>query len=305
MDTSYILISIMAMGSAFMLVLGIRAHQNRKASEIAAAMANSALVPTSLREIQMAKSSTDRILMPIARRFAMLGRLLTPSRNLEQLQQDLIQAGMVDKISVADFMGIRVLGGIGAATLTYFLFGIKYDLLSAVAFSFAGFMVGLYLPNIWLKGRIGSRQKAIQKMLPDALDMMSICVDAGLGFEAAIQKVAFQWDNELAHELRTVIRELRVGLSRSDALHNLVVRTGVADIGSFVGVLVQADRLGIAIKDVLHTQAVQMRIRRRQRAEESAAKTPLKMMFPMVFFIFPAMFAVILGPAAPRLATMF
>ena len=305
MNTTYILISLMVMGSAFMLVLGIRTYQNRKAAEIAAAMANSALVPVTLRDLQMAKSSTDRILMPMARRFTMLGRLLTPSSNLEQLLHDLIQAGMADKISVADFMGIRVLGGIGAATLTYFFFGIKYDLISAVLFSFAGFVLGLYFPNLWLKSRIGQRQKAIQRFLPDALDMMSICVDAGLGFEAAIQKVAFQWDNELAHELRTVIRELRVGLSRADALHNLVERTGVSDIGSFVGVLVQADKLGIAIKDVLHTQAVQMRMRRRQRAEESAAKTPLKMMFPMVFFIFPAMFAVILGPAAPRLATMF
>jgi len=295
----------MVMGSAFTLILGMRAHQNRKASEIAAAMANSALVPPSLRELQMAKSSTDRILIPMARRFTMLGRLLTPSRNLEQLQHDLILAGMSDKISVADFMGIRVLGGIGLAAFTYFFYAIQQPMLSSILFSFAGFMVGLYFPNIWLKGRIGRRQKAIQRMLPDALDMMSICVDAGLGFEAAIQKVAFQWDNELAHELRTVIRELRVGLSRSEALHNLVERTGVSDIASFVAVLVQADRLGIAIKDVLHTQAVQMRVRRRQRAEESAAKTPLKMMFPMVFFIFPAMFAVILGPAVPRLATMF
>lgn len=305
MNTSYILISLMVMGSAFMLILGVRSYQNRKAAEIAAAIANSSVVPVSLRDLEMAKSSTDRILMPMARRFTMLGRLLTPSSNLEQLQQDLIRAGLSDKISVADFMGVRVIGGIGAAALTYFFFGIQYELLSAISFSFAGFMVGLYFPNIWLKGRIGSRQKAIQRMLPDALDMMSICVDAGLGFEAAIQKVAFQWDNELAHELRTVIRELRVGLTRAEALHNLVLRTGVSDIASFVAVLIQADRLGIAIKDVLHTQAVQMRMRRRQRAEESAAKTPLKMMFPMVFFIFPSMFAVILGPAVPRLATMF
>ncbi|MCB0083733.1 MAG: type II secretion system F family protein, partial [Caldilineaceae bacterium] len=157
----------------------------------------------------------------------------------------------------------------------------------------------------WLHSKVRNRQRAIERSLPDALDMMSICVDAGLGFEAAIQKVAFQWDNELAHELRQVIRELRVGLTRAEALHNLVERTAIPDIASFVGVLVQADKLGIAIKDVLHTQSVQMRIRRRQRAEESAAKVPLKMMFPMVFFIFPAMFAVILGPAVPRIMTMF
>lgn len=305
MESTYIIITLLVTASTFTLMLGIRAQRNRKAAMMATAMANAALAPASLRDLEMAKSSTDRIFMPLARRFHKLGRLLTPSSNLEQLQRDLIKAGLMEKISVPDFMGIRVLGGIGTALLIYFLYAVNQPLLSAVLLSLAGFMGGLYLPNFWLKSRIGQRQKAIQRSLPDALDMMSICVDAGLGFEAAIQKVAFQWDNELAHEFRQVIRELRVGLTRAEALHNLVERTGVSDIASFVAVLVQADRLGIAIKDVLHTQSEQMRLRRRQRAEESAAKAPLKMMFPMVFFIFPAMFAVILGPAVPRLMTMF
>lgn len=305
MNTTYLLISLLVTGSIFTLMLGLRAYRNRQHAMLVAAMSNAAMAPASLRDLEMAKSSTDRIFMPLARRFTMLGRLLTPSKNLEQLQSDLIRAGLTNKISVPDFMGIRVLGGIGTTAVTYFFYGINQPFSSAMLFSVAGFMVGLYVPNFWLKSRIGQRQKAIQRMLPDALDMMSICVDAGLGFEAAIQKVAFQWDNELAHELRQVIRELRVGLSRADALRNLAERTGVPDIASFVAVLIQADRLGIAIKDVLHTQAVQMRIRRRQRAEESAAKAPLKMMFPMVFFIFPSMFAIILGPAVPRLMNTF
>lgn len=305
METGYIAIALLVMGSMLTLMLGVRTQRNRKADMIATAMANAALAPASLRELEMTKSSTDRILMPIARRFHKIGRLLTPSSNLEQLQRDLIKAGLMEKISVPDFMGIRVLGGVGGVAFAYFFFGVSKDAFSATLFSVAGFMAGLYLPNIWLKSRIGQRKKAITRLLPDALDMMSICVDAGLGFEAAIQKVAFQWDNELAHELRQVIRELRVGLSRTEALHNLVERTDIPDIGSFVGVLVQADKLGIAIKDVLHTQSVQMRVRRRQRAEEAAAKVPLKMMFPMVFFIFPAMFAVILGPAVPRMMGMF
>ncbi len=305
MNTTYLLISLLVTGSIFTLIVGVRSYRNRQHAMLIAAMSNAAMVPASLRDLEMAKSSTDRIFMPMARRFTMLGRLLTPSKNLEQLQSELIKAGLTNKISVPDFMGIRVLAGIGTTTFTYFFYGINQDPSSALLFSVAGFMVGLYVPNFWLKSRIGQRQKAIQRMLPDALDMMSICVDAGLGFEAAIQKVAFQSDNELSHELRQVIRELRVGLSRADALRNLAERTGVGDIGSFVAVLIQADRLGIAIKDVLHTQAVQMRLRRRQRAEESAAKAPLKMMFPMVFFIFPAMFAIILGPAVPRLMSGF
>ena len=135
--------------------------------------------------------------------------------------------------------------------------------------------------------------------------MISICVDAGLGFEAAIQKVAFQWDNDLALEMRRIIHEIRMGVTRSDALRHLADRTGVADVANFVAVLIQADQLGIAIRTVLHTQAEQMRVRRRQRAQEAAQKAPLKMLFPLTIFIFPAMFAVILGPAIPKFMQAF
>ncbi len=305
MESNYLLITMLVMGSTFTLMLGIRSQRNRKMEAVLAAMSNQAMMPASLRELEMTRSSTDRIFKPILRRLHSLGRLLAPSSNLDQWHRDLIAAGLTEKISVPDFLGIRVLGAVAAATFTYFVFGTGKPISVALLLSFAGAIVGLYLPIFWLKSRVGQRRKSITKMLPDALDMMSICVDAGLGFEAAIQKVAFQWDNDLAHELRQVIREMRVGLSRVDALHNLVERTGVPDLASFVAVLVQADRLGIAIRDVLHVQAEQMRMRRRQRAEESAAKAPLKMMFPMVFFIFPSMFAVILGPAVPRLMNMF
>lgn len=305
MENSYLLITMLVMGSAFTLLLGIRTQRNQKMAAVQAALSNRAMMPASLRELEMTRSSNDRILKPILRRFHSLGRLLAPSSNLEQWHRDLIAAGLSDKISVPDFLGIRVMGAVAAATVAYFVFGAGKPITSALLFAVAGTIVGLYLPILWLKSRVSQRRKAITKMLPDALDMMSICVDAGLGFEAAIQKVAFQWDNDLAHELRQFIREMRVGLSRVEALHNLVERTGVPDVASFVAVLVQADKLGIAIRDVLHAQADQMRMRRRQRAEESAAKAPLKMMFPMIFFIFPAMFAVILGPAVPRLMNMF
>lgn len=291
--------------SIFMLMAGIYTQRNRKRAEVAATMSNMAMRPVGLRELEMTRSSNDRIWKPLLRRFHGLGRMLTPSKNLAQLQQELMRAGLLDKFSVTDFMGLRVLAGVGAAIFAYFYCVATYPLPSTLLFTTAGFMVGLYMPNMWLKSKVSARQKQITRLLPDSLDMMSICVDAGLGFEAAIQKVGFQWETELAHEFRQVIRELRVGVSRSEALHNLVERTGVPDVASFVAVLIQADRLGIAIRDVLHTQAEQMRLRRRQRAEESAAKAPLKMMFPMIFFIFPSMFAVILGPAVPKLLNAF
>lgn len=305
MESTTLLIALLVTGSILMLLAGIHIQRNRNRVVIAAAMATMTARPTDLRELEMARSSTERLLKPLLRRLHGLGRIVTPSRNLEQLQRDLLMAGLIDRFSVTDFMGLRVLVGGGAAFLAYFYASAIYPASSVLLLAVAGFMVGLYLPNLWLKMKVKARQKLITRLLPDSLDMMSICVDAGLGFEAAIQKVGFQWETELAYEFRQVIRELRVGVSRIDALHNLVERTGVPDIASFVAVLVQADKLGIAIRDVLHTQAEQMRMRRRQRAEEEAAKAPLKMMFPMVFFIFPAMFAVILGPAVPRLANLF
>jgi tight adherence protein C len=289
-------------GFVFTVMMGIYTQRNRKQAAVTATMANVAMRPVGLRDLEMTRSSKDRIFKPLLRSFHGLGRLLTPSNNLQQLQHDLLMAGMMDKLSVTDFMGLRVLAGVGVAIATYFYFAADYPMSSAMLFSVAGFAVGLYLPNLWLKMKVSSRKTLITRQLPDSLDMMSICVDAGLGFEAAIQKVGFQWETELAHEFRQVIRELRVGVSRADALHNLVERTGVPDVASFVAVLIQADRLGIAIRDVLKAQAEQMRLRRRQRAEEEAAKVPLKMMFPMVFFIFPAMFMMILGPAVPRIA---
>ncbi|MBX3014637.1 MAG: type II secretion system F family protein [Caldilineaceae bacterium] len=304
METTTLLIAVLVATSIFAALAGIHTQRNQKRFAIAAAMNQMSAQPTNLRDLEMARSSSERLLKPLLRRLHGLGRIVTPSRNLEQLQRDLIMAGLNEKFSVTDFMGLRVLVGAGMALLSY-LYTSTYPMSSVLLFALSGFMVGLYLPNIWLKMKVKARQKLIMRLLPDSLDMMSICVDAGLGFEAAIQKVGFQWETELAYEFRQVIRELRVGVSRVDALRNLAERTGVPEIATFVAVLIQADRLGIAIRDVLHTQAEQMRIRRRQRAEEEAAKTPLKMMFPMVFFIFPAMFAVILGPAIPRLMSFF
>jgi tight adherence protein C len=284
-------------------VLGIAAFQARpQIVRLEPAGKPMAVTP---RARELAKPWHERLLKPLLRYLHGLGRLLTPARNLEQLRRDLTLAGLSERWTVIDFLGLRFLAGIGLSAATFGGALLYRPFVSALLMALAGFMVGLYVPNFWLRSRISERQKIIQRALPDALDRMSICVDAGLGFEAAIQKVAVDWDNELGRELRRVLGEIRLGVPRVDALHHLVDRTGVADIGSFVAVLVQADRLGVAIRDVLHTQSVQMRIRRRQRAEEAAHAAPIKMLIPMALFIFPALFAVILGPAIPRILAAF
>lgn len=298
------LVSLLVTYSTFALIMGFNRHHNKQQVALAVVTPGRNTLAT-VRELALARPRSERIFKPILRALHGVGRVLTPARNIEQFQLDLTRAGLLDRLSVIDFLGVRMLAGLGLGAVTFLLFVFRYPLLQALLITTAGFIIGLYLPNFWLRSRITARQQAIMRSLPDALDRMSICVDAGLGFEAALQKVSLQGKNELAVELRGVINEIRLGVPRAEALRHLVERTAVDDIASFVAILIQADHLGIAIRNVLHTQSEQMRLRRRQRAEESAHKAPVKMLFPLVFFIFPAMFAVILGPALPRILSAF
>lgn len=162
-------------------------------------------------------------------------------------------------------------------------------------------MIGYILPGIWLDRKIKERKKNILKALPDALDLLCISVEAGLAFDLALQRVAQKWDNELSREFQRVLQDIRLGRTRREALRDLVTRTGVEDVQTFVSAVIQADQLGVSMSKILRIQSDQLRVRRRQRAEEAAQKAPVKMLIPMVFLIFPALFVVILGPAVPRI----
>lgn len=264
--------------------------------------------PVTLRELELQQSFTTRVLKPLLRRALQAAGRMAPGANVERLQRDLILAGSPYNMSLLDFMGLRLISGLVVAIA---IVGAAYALMREAAFPLpivagaGGFIVGLYLPNYWLKRRIKQRQKEIVKALPDALDMLMIAVEAGLGFDQALAKVAEKWDNALTREFGRVVGEMRLGVRRADALRNMVYRTGVDDLASFVAVLIQADRLGVSIASVLHAQSEQLRTRRRQRAEEAARKAPLKMLFPLVLFIFPSLFVVILGPAVPRFLAAF
>jgi len=298
-----LLVSLLIAISTFTLIMAVRTQYGVADTRVPIRPGTPA-APT-VRELALARPWHERLLRPLIQRLRGMGKLLTPSRNLEQLRHDLAMAGLLDSLTVIDFLGLRALVGAGLGAAGFALTVLSRPLFSALLFALVGFVVGLYLPNYWLRSQIAKRQKAIMLALPDALDRMTICVDAGLGFEAALQKVSAQWDNALGLEFRRVIGEMRLGISRVDALHHLVERTGVPEMTSFVAVLVQADRLGIAISNVLHTQSAEMRIRRRQRANEAASKAPIKMLIPLVLFIFPAVFAVILGPAIPQIMAAF
>jgi tight adherence protein C len=236
-----------------------------------------------------------------------LGRL-APQKNLDELHRKLETAGFPSNMGVIDFLGLKTLSAVFLAAVTVFMLFILRSNSSLVvagllglSFGFAGFAI----PNYWLYSRIHTRQLEILRALPDALDMMTISVDAGLGLSGAIQHICEHWDNALIDELTRVLAETRLGRSRIEALESMAQRTGVKEITSFVMAITLAEKLGANISKVLHIQAEQMRVARRQRAEQLAREAAIKMLFPLVFLVFPAMFAVILGPAVPLLLETF
>lgn len=260
-----------------------------------------------LFEREEALGFAERVLRPLGHDLlSRLGRM-TPSGNLVILRQQLRMAGNPGNLAVIDFLGIKTLSAVATAILTaiYLISMRGMAGASAVLFAVAGGMVGLYLPNFWLNGRIRARQTEISKALPDALDMLTTMVDAGLGFDIALLRLCERWDNPLTHELERVVHEMRMGVRRMEALRNLANRVDVPELRTFIAVLIQADQLGISIGNILHAQSEQIRLRRRQRVEEIAATMPLKMMPIIVLFIFPALFAVLLGPAIPGFIVAF
>ncbi len=259
-----------------------------------------------MRDLELSKPFFERTVQPLAQKMgSALGRL-APSSNMLKLQQQLIMAGEPAGMSPVDFLGLRLLGAIGLATLTTLLFlNSHLTAMNKLLFSLAGGMFGYLYPNMWLKGRIRRRQSAILKALPDVLDMLTIAVSAGLGFDAALMRVVDKWQNPLTEELQKVLYEMRMGVSRAEALRHLAERTGVPEVSSFVAIIIQAEKLGSSIADVLQAQADTVRERRRQWAEEQVRKAPVKMLIPLILFIFPSLFVVILGPAVPRFLRSF
>lgn len=253
----------------------------------------------SIEEIELSLPITDRVFVPLLRGIGEFVTRFTPQTTLERTERELELAGSPRNMSAAIFWAIRgistiFLGGLFFVLMVRFNVDTTRRLLFTLLFAGFGFM----LPQLWLRSLISRRQQEIVKKLPDALDLMTICVDAGLTFDGAMAKVDDKWDDPLAQEFGRVIYEMQLGKTRRQSLRDMVARMDVADVTSFVASVLQADQLGVSIGKVLRIQAEQMRIRRRQRAEEKAQQAPIKMLFPMVFLIFPAMFIVLLGPAA-------
>lgn len=253
--------------------------------------------PRSLEEIELSQPFSERVFVPLVRGMSRMITRLSPQRNTENVRHLLDLAGNPHNWTPSDFLGVRGLCAIVVAVLLVFFFIVlRADPALVLLALGAGGVLGFFLPLLWLRMKIRRRQHDIQRELPDALDLLTTCVEAGLAFDSAMAKVAEKWDNELSRGFARVIAEVRVGKLRRDALRDMATRMEVPDMTNFIAAVIQADQLGVSIAKVLRIQAEQMRIKRRQRAEELANQAPVKMLIPLAFLVFPSIFIVLLGP---------
>lgn len=262
--------------------------------------------PSPLEEAELDQSIRDRVIKPWLRGQIRAAGQLAPSHNIQQSRLNLMRAGYPYNLNVLDLLGVKLLASMLVGIVTIFALAARPGpLLPKLLVSPVMMVIGFLLPDFWLGSRVRQRQAAILRHLPNALDMLTICVDAGAGLESALQRISQKWHNEIATEFGKVVAEVTLGMTRREALQNMAKRTDIPDVGSFVAVLLQADQFGLSIANVLHTQSEQMRVRRWQRAEEEARKIPVKLLFPLVGLIMPAMFAVTIGPSVPVLLEVF
>ncbi len=300
-----LLIAGLVGGATLLLVLGLAALRPdpQMRSRMSDYLVSGQGKPVTARDLELIEPFYQRVIAP------MLGRLLKfmgwfwPQSRFEHMRKQLILAGRPGGITAIDFAGLKgwCLILIGGGTALIALLSSYRPTLQTFLLWFCFSTLSFYLPDLWLSRRIRQRQDEITRSLPDTLDMLVVGVEAGLSFENAMLEITTKWQHALAREFMQVQRDIGIGLTRRQALQELSERTGVPDVGRFVSSINQAEELGISIARVLLAQADEMRIKRRQRAQLLANQAPTKMLFPMVFLIFPALFAVLLGPGLPNL----
>jgi tight adherence protein C len=252
------------------------------------------------------RSIVQRVLIPSLRAAGRPLLRVTPAGMLGATRERLQHAGEPLGLGPVEFFGIRAGLAVAAATITLAATArLTGSVEAAPAGLLLGALLGFALPGIVVDSIARRRRSAIRRALPAALDMLALSAEAGLSFDGAIGQVAHRWDNALSEEFRRLLVEFQMGRERRFALRELATRSGVPELGRFANAVVQADSLGVPLSRVLHEQSAEIRLRRRQRAEELARKAPVKMLFPMVALIFPALFVVLLGPAVPRLLEAF
>jgi tight adherence protein C len=305
------LLAILAGVGLILLVVGIYLPRTGK-DIVAERLAAFNQRPRSLEEIELQQPFTERVLRPFIRQLAdalsrfQRARSKDPKesgvRGMEAIQRKLSLAGNPYHWTPADYLGMKAFVALVLGGVLFFLMTIGGQTGYAFLFGGVGVLFGWFGPEMLLRSKTQARQKQIRRALPDSLDLLVISVEAGLGLDSAIQRLVEKKDDPLAVEFARVLAEMRVGRSRRDALKDMVLRTQVPDLSNFVGAILQAEQLGVSVTKVLSVQAEQMRVLRRQRAEEKAAQLQLKLIFPLAIFIFPALCVVIMGPIWPTIS---
>ncbi len=308
-----VVIGIVVIGGAAMLIVaGLRAARAQDEgdpvmSRLAEATERGDVV-TSLEQIEMQQPFAQRVIVPFLQRIGQMSASFTPQKVLEDTTRKIEMAGNPARLEAATFLASRfvVAAFFGGILLFVGLFSPnKWPLGQTFLVVTVFTVLGFFFPQLWLQSRINSRQNEIRKAMPDALDLLTICVEAGLGFEAAMSKVSEKWENQLSVALLRAIREIQLGKARRDAMRDMADRIGIAEMTSFVAAIIQSEILGVSLSKVLRIQSDQMRVKRRQRAEEKAHQAPVKMILPLAFLIFPSIFIILLTPAGIQLSRSF
>lgn len=255
-------------------------------------------VPATLEELEMSLDRKERILIPMFEALSNFVVQFTPENQIETVRTKLDRAGKTDTEPAVFFtqqIVLTIFMGVGAFVLFFFV--TDWPVIRGVIGTVVGALLGYYIPVLQINGQIARRQDGIVRDLPDALDLLTICVEAGLGFDTAMGMVYEKWDNDLSNAFGRVLQEIQLGKLRQEALRSMADRLDVPDLTTFAAAIIQATQLGVSISTILRVQSDQMRVKRRQRAQEKAQQAPVKMMLPLVFLIFPSIWIVLMGPA--------
>jgi len=260
---------------------------------------------TSLEDIELSQPFSERILIPFMRNVGEFSARFTPQKALQDTSRKLELAGNPGQIDAATFLASRfVVAGVfgGLMMLISFLAPNPWPLAQVILLVGVFVVLGFFFPQLWLQSVINRRQHNVRKAMPDALDLLTICVEAGLGFDAAMSKVSEKWENELSLAFLRAIREIQLGKPRREALRDMADRIDISEMTSFIAAVIQSEMLGVSLAKVLRIQSDQMRVKRRQRAEEEAHKAPVKMIIPMALLTFPSIMIILLTPAAIQIS---
>jgi tight adherence protein C len=300
MDPVAIAVAALAAGAILLIVMGLAGGSPVDPVQARLTQLGS-MQAKNLEELELQAPFLERTLRPLATGLSARMSRVASSSFTDRTEKRLALAGNPGDLRTSDWLGIKAIGAVVGAVLFFLLFVVlgvlSFPLPVGFVMTAVGGLFGYTIPEFWLGGRVKKRQHAILLMIPDTLDLLTISVRAGLGFDAALAKVVEKLKGPLSDEFRRALAEVRVGKARRDALRDIVPRTEVAPLTNFIGAIIQAEQLGVSVSKVLQVQSEQLRIERRQRAEEQAAKAPIKMLFPLVGCIFPSLFIVILGPA--------